>query len=72
MFNNCIATNSIPDEWNYAIVIPFFKNKGSSLDKNNFRGISTSPPIGKIFQKILATQITAVKLHCTNLLRFLT
>lgn len=41
-----------------AIVTPLFKNKGSILDKNNYRGISTLPPFGKIFEKLLATQIT--------------
>ena len=58
LFNYCIVTKTIPDEFKEATVTPLFKNKGSILDKNNYRGISTLPPVGKIFEKLLATQIT--------------
>jgi len=58
IFNQCILTGIIPNEFKEALVKPLFKNKGSPLDNNNYRGISTLPPIGKIFEKLLATQIT--------------
>ena len=57
LFNECIRTNTIPDEWKSAVVTPLFKNKGSLDDINNYRGISVLPPVAKIFEKILATQI---------------
>ncbi len=41
-----------------AIVTPLYKNKGSPTDMNNYRGISVLTPIGKMFEKIVATQIT--------------
>ena len=41
-----------------ALVTPLYKNKGSPTDMNNYRGISTLTPVGKIFEKILATQMT--------------
>ena len=53
LFNSCIETGTIPDEWKYSIVLPLFKNKGKSDDCNNYRGISLLSPIAKIFETIL-------------------
>jgi hypothetical protein len=52
LFNYCI-----PDDWKMALVTPLFK-KGESTSLNNYRGISDLSPIAKIFEKILASQIT--------------
>ncbi len=57
IFNDCISSCVIPKEWKTAIVTALFKNKGLNTDINNYRGISVLPPIGKIFEKILGTQI---------------
>ena len=46
----------MPLEWKTAVVSPIFK-KGETIDVNNYRGISVLPPVAKIFEKILATQI---------------
>lgn len=59
LFNTCIETCEIPDEWKLGIVTPIFKNKGSNEDMNNYRGITVISPIAKLFEKILATQITS-------------
>ena len=58
LFNSCIETGTIPDEWKYSIVLPLFKNKGKSDDCNNYRGISLLSPIAKIFETILAEQVS--------------
>ena len=58
LFNHCIDIGKFPVEWKSAIVTPLFKNKGDKSDFNNYRGISVLPPIAKIFEKILAMQIT--------------
>ena len=58
LFNFCISTNSIPDEWKSAVVTPLYKNKGSRADLNNYRAISVLPPIAKVFEKLLSSQIT--------------
>ena len=57
LFNECIAYKKIPTEWKAAVVSPIYKGKGSNEDINNYRGISVNPPIAKLFEKILATQI---------------
>jgi hypothetical protein len=57
LFNDCIKTCSIPSEWKTAVVTPLYKKSGIKDDANNYRGISVLPPIGKIFERILADQI---------------
>ena len=57
LFNKCITTMELPNEWKTAIVSTIYKNKGATDDINNYRGISVIPPIAKFFEKILAKQI---------------
>jgi hypothetical protein len=57
LFNDCIKTCSIPSEWKTAAVTQLYKKSGIKDDANNYRGISVLPPIGKIFERILADQI---------------
>ena len=52
-----IITNSIPSEFKCAIVTPLYKGKGSKREINNYRGISVLPPLAKLFEKVLASQI---------------
>jgi hypothetical protein len=59
LFNNCISSNKIPIEWKSAVVTPLYKQKSTDKsNKNNYRGISVLSLIAKLFEKILATQIT--------------
>jgi hypothetical protein len=56
LINKCIDSNKYPANWKIAIVTPLFK-KGDTSDLNNYRGISILPPLNKVFEKILASQI---------------
>ena len=58
LFNHCIDIGKFPIEWKSALVTPLYKNIGVRSDFNNYPGISVLPPIAKIFEKILAMQIT--------------
>ncbi len=58
IINFAITTSSIPEDWKSALVTPLFKNKGKTTDLNNYRGISVLAPMAKIFEKVLAIQIT--------------
>ena len=58
LFNYCLTTNTIPDEWKSAVVTPLYKNKGSRTDMKNYRGISILTPISKVFERLLSNQIT--------------
>ena len=58
LINDCIEYKCIPLDWKSAIVTPLYKNKSADIsDTNNYRGISVLPPIAKVFEKILASQI---------------
>ena len=67
LFNQCLAENTIPIEWKTAVVTPIYKNKGDIDDVNNYRGISVLPPLAKVFEKVLATQMI-VYLNKENIL----
>ncbi len=58
LINYAIDSGSIPDDWKSALVTPLFKNKGKTTDLNNYRGISVLLPMAKIFEKVIARQIT--------------
>ncbi|CAF1025376.1 unnamed protein product [Brachionus calyciflorus] len=59
LFNYSIIFVEIPNDWKTAIVTPLYKNKGSTEDINNYRGISVLPPLAKLFEKLLHKQIIA-------------
>ena len=56
LFNLCIKRCYIPNEWKSAVVTPLLKG-GNASDVNNYRGISVLPPLAKVFEKLLASQI---------------
>jgi len=57
LFNCCIETKKIPNEWKFAELTPLFKGKGDKCEINNYRGISVLPPVSKVFEKLPANQI---------------
>ena len=58
LFNSCLEFRKIPDDWKIAVVTPLFKNKGEKSDINNYRAISVLSPLAKIFEKLIAKQIS--------------
>jgi len=65
LFNKAILTKTIPVEWKSALVTPLFKS-GTLNDLNNYRGISVLPPIAKVFEKIISSQII-IYFNCNKL-----
>ncbi len=57
LFGKIIDTNKTPKEWNTGVIIPIHK-KGDHSDLNNYRGITLTPCISKIFNRIIANDIS--------------
>ena len=58
LFNRCLSVSKIPNEWKVAFITPIYKNKGSKADLDNYRPISVIPPIAKVFETLIAAQIS--------------
>ena len=57
IFSKILDDNVIPSEWNNGVIIPIFK-KGDHKDMNNYRGITLTCCISKIFNRIIANEIS--------------
>ena len=56
IFNQCIQTNILPDDFKVGRVTPIFKS-GDKEDLNNYRPISVLPTVARIFEKLLYEQL---------------
>ena len=57
IMNVSLATGKIPKYWKIANVIPIYKNKGSNQDVSNYRPISLTSNVSKIFEKLICEKI---------------
>ena len=55
IFNLCIASNCMPDEWKIAYITPIYKSKGAKSELDNYRPISVLSPVSKIFERLIGT-----------------
>jgi exonuclease III len=57
LFNFIMATGTVPDKFGLSYTIPLLKGNGGSMSKsltvNDFRGISISPAISKVFENCI-------------------
>lgn len=52
-FNLILNTGHLPDDWLIGKIKPIYKNKGDSLDPNNYRPITLLSCLGKLFTAVL-------------------
>ena len=52
LFNFIFNKGNFPKIWSDSILVPLHK-KGSKADPNNYRGISVTSNLGKVFNKII-------------------
>ena len=58
IFNLILDTGIIPDDWTIGIIKPMYKNKGDTMDPDNFRAITLISCLGKLFTSILNIRMT--------------
>jgi hypothetical protein len=58
LFNHCIKDSKIPEDWKISYVTPVYKGKGSKSELENYRPISIISPVAKIFEKLIAENIS--------------
>lgn len=59
LFNDILETQEIPSEWKYSDIILIYK-KGDKHNIENYRPISSSPTISKVFTKLIGKRITNI------------
>ena len=58
LFNLILDTGHIPDQWLEGKIQPIYKNKGDSLDPNNYRPITLLSCLGKLFTATLNERLS--------------
>ena len=58
IFNKSIHSAIFPKDWKKALVTPIYKGKGSKCEPTNYRPISITSTISKIFESAINIQIT--------------
>ncbi|XP_071132876.1 uncharacterized protein [Mytilus edulis] len=56
MFNTCLSSGIYPTSWAEGYITPIFKSNDTS-DPNNYRGITITSAIGKLFNRILSLRL---------------
>ena len=57
LFNTISHSLEIPTDWKEALIVPIFKNKGSAMDIANYRPISLTSVVRRIFEKTICMQL---------------
>ena len=57
LYNQCLIQGICPNELKFGVITPLLK-KGSPLEANNYRPISSVPYLAKLFESILNQQIS--------------
>ena len=58
LFNIVLQSGVIPNDWCVGMIMPLFKNKGSSNNPDNYRGITLLSCIGKLFTAAINMRLT--------------
>src|SRR5690606_135029 len=59
LFNTCLETGNIPDDWKLSMLKVLYKGKGEMTDPNAYRGIALESTIFKLFTKCVAKRVYA-------------
>ena len=57
LFRKSMETGEVPEQWREANVTAIFKKKGSRCEPGNYRPVSLTSQIGKIFERLIRDKI---------------
>lgn len=57
IFNTSLACGQFPDKWKKSFILPIFKS-GSRCDVKNYRGVSITSTIAKLFESLVTNALT--------------
>lgn len=57
LFNKIFLTGEYPESWCTGVIVPIYKNKGDIDSPNNYRGITLTNVLAKIFSHVLLNRI---------------
>ena len=60
IFNAAWAQQRTPKDWQQAIIIPLWKNKGSKRECTQYRGIALLSHVGKMYAKIIESRLRPI------------
>ena len=52
IFNRCIESGVVPEDWNVACITLIYKGKGDKIKRPNYSGIITLNIPGKIYGRV--------------------
>ena len=56
LFNHILDTGSIPSSWQVGKIVPIYK-KGDTSEPSNYRAITITSCLGKLFTQLLNTRL---------------
>ena len=65
LFNLSLMTSIVPKDWKRACVTPVYKGKGDTGDPSNYRPISITATVSKIFEHLIKKQIVDFIENCS-------
>lgn len=60
LFNVCVESSKVPDDWKNAVIVPLYKGKGDKYECKNHRGISLLSIPGKLYARLLIGRVQRV------------
>ena len=57
LINQIIRTGIFPDRWRQGLISPIFKNSGSRTVRTNFRPVTITNALSKVFERIIDNQM---------------
>ena len=62
IFNKCMESGVVPDDWKVGCIVPVYKGKGDRRDWTNYKVISILSIPGKIYGRVLINRM----IECTK------